>query len=347
MERYIGGEFWYDNKILYQVKQIEIGKAYFMSGGRASLQIICDYLKSIGINEILLPEYICPTVLDCFDYNNIKYDFYRISMHFKIDLDDLHIKSKEKDAILFITFFGFSFSPGELSFISNLKKAGKLIIEDNVQLAFNKNRIGNLSFNSFRKFVPYDGSFLYSDFPLDEFVKKHILGKNTRIPMIRDAREYKKRFIFNGIGEEAEALKKFKDAEVAYYNDTCPVGDIDEKVSIEKLDWNTIIAKRRENYCYAVKQIISIKNVELINNKLNTDDIPIGIPFYIKNRDNIRNGLRRKNIFLPVHWDFKNDMRYTKNSIEQSKDILTFVIDQRYGEEEIEYIVESIKQLNH
>lgn len=345
MDRYIGGEFWYDSNIICRERQLDGNNAYFLSGGQASIQIICDYLNEHDIKSVLLPAYLCPTILDCFENNKIKWTFYKIKENFRIDLEDLRSKCINKKAIFFINYFGFSLTSKEKNIFIEMRNSGRVLIEDNVQCLFNKNPIGNFIFNSFRKFVAYDGCFLYSDYNLEKYLEKYKSRENSRLLIIRRARSMKKEFILSNKGSERYYLESFNQAEQEYYKGNQPIsGDLDEKFSIEHLDWNSIIRKRRENYCYLVNKIKNIRDITILFPLLEEDQVPLGLPVYIKKekRNKLKNDLKKNNIFLPIHWSLSTDKRFESNDREviMSENILTLVIDQRYSFVDLDYLVD-------
>lgn len=344
MDRYIGGEFWYDPNIICKKKQLEETQAYFLNGGRASIQIICDFLNEHCIRNVLLPSYLCRTILDNLEINKITWSFYKIKEDFRIDLEDLRSICKNEKAIFFINYFGRLLSKEEQSFFTEMKNSGKVLIEDNVQGLFNRISIGHFTFNSFRKFVPYDGSFLFSEYNLEKYFKPYINRENSRLDLIRKARRQKQEFILNTIGEERMYLDSFYCAEQEYYkNDQAVIGDLQEKDAIEHLDWDMITWKRQENYLYLVEKIKGHKDISIIFPNIEPNQIPIGLPVYINTgkRDSLRNLLKRNNIFLPIHWNLKDGKRFEDNSneVSMSENIITFVIDQRYNLRDMDYFV--------
>ena len=345
MGRYIGGEFWYNDALICKEGQLD-EKAWFLSGGQSSLQVICDYLKASKINKVVLPSYLCPDILDRFELNNIKYDFYNIAEDFSIDIEDLKMKSVDSPAVFFINYFGFLSSKEEYRILSEIKNEGKILIEDNVHCLFNRNIIGSFSFNSFRKFVPYDGSYLYSDYNLEPYIPKYEKGLSERIHLIREARELKTKFILNKEISENEYLEKFRIADQTYITNNLEVGNKDEKYKIDHIDWKLIAEIRRENYRYLVKMLLELRDIEVIFPELEQDTIPIGLPIYLKKgkRDELRDFLKRQDIFAPIHWNLQNDIRLSKNfvAIEMSKEILTLVIDQRYSKGDMDSIYKFI-----
>ncbi len=368
MGRYIGGEFWYDQSLICENKQLEINDAYFFNGGRASLIIICRFLKSRGIHKVLMPVFLCPSVLDVFDLMEVEYAFYDITEDLRIDSCDLLKKAEYAGAVFFINYFGFPRKEDEAITLSELKAAGKIVIEDNAQFVYSNKRIGSLSFNSFRKIVPYDGSFLYSDFQLEHLCEGLKEVESTRAALVREARRIKTEFIRSAACEdkfcvtrsrtnfiagrtpdEREYLEKFDRAEEVYNRENVILGDALEKEMIERLNWYEIIKKRIENYMFANDLLSGSKYMRPVCPVPDEGFIPLGLPVYISKveRDALRQKLIERKVFLPVHWDIGKDPRVKRNplALEMSKNILTLVIDQRYGKADMEYMVGMIDSL--
>lgn len=345
MERYIGGEFWYDDNLFNKKRTPFKEDTYFLSGGRASLQIICEYLLTKGINRILLPSYMCPSILNCFQKNNFNFDFFRIYRDFKIDLTDLRKKAEKYKAILFINYFGMGITEEEENTLNELQGNGNIIIQDNVQGLFCNKKIGSFVFNSFRKFVPFDGSMLYSTYELSGYIDQYNQMGKKRKDIIHEARELKRRFIVNNIGDETKYLRLFEKAEKLCDDGSEIVGDDEERVILESIDWEKLSIKRNSNYVYLKSRIQGEEGIDVVFSKINDGIIPLGMPVYIKkNRDFVKAALMECNIFLPVHWDIRFNEFLNKNdeAVSISNQILTLVIDQRYGIEDMEFMVEKL-----
>ena len=87
MTFFVGGEFWADSH--YQTGKVSIPaeSMTFLNGGEAAIRLICDYMVSQGVREILMPAYICSTMADAFDRYGVSYTYYLIQENFRIDTD--------------------------------------------------------------------------------------------------------------------------------------------------------------------------------------------------------------------------------------------------------------------
>lgn len=338
----IGGEFWYDPQLMNKTASKLPG--FFLGGGQSCLYVICEYLKKVHVNNVLLPSYICPTLLDLFERQGLTYHFYEIHNDFSVDLSALANLLKADQAILFINYFGLSLKKNELKFFRLLKEEGHITIEDNVH-DLNVGYTGSFSFNSFRKFSPFSGGYLRTDYNITQIIKKMKVHSNY-FSTIRRARELKTAYVLKALGSENIYLDAFHSAEVLYYR-TVSSGDMVEMQNIKYLNLDAIKKKRIENYQYLLPKLQRIKAIEGIFS--NTEDrIPLGFPVYINTslRDYLRLELMKQGIFLPVHWDLRGEKRiHSSYAKEISSRILTLVIDQRYTKEDMDRMICQIEKL--
>ncbi|SHK01278.1 DegT/DnrJ/EryC1/StrS family aminotransferase [Tepidibacter formicigenes] len=331
----IGGEFWFTPEIFNKnSKNFKNIKATFLSGGQSALRAVLNDLEIGKGDIILMPNHLCPTILYSLHEKNIKYIFYKINKDLSIDLKSLEEKISNKNikAIYIINYFGFYHNRKTIEFLKKMReKYNFKIIEDAVQMLWfkNNNFIGDYVFNSYRKFVPIDGSILLS--------KNNRIYKETKdkyYELINKGRSEKKLYIDYEIGNEENYLNTFKEAEKFYYKRKEAYGmNIISKKLLSSLDIEYIKKKRQENYKYLYEKIKKIEFIETIFdiNKIN-DNIPLGFPVYIKNnnRDKIRKLLMNNKIYCPIHWNINNEI---------GKNILTIPIDQRYDFKDMDRVI--------
>lgn len=337
----IGGEFWYEAGIIKNEPSEFAG--IFLGGGQSALYVICEYLKNVEIHSVLLPEYLCPTILDRLDEQGLAYDFYEVNSDFSINLDSITAKIDSFEAIMFINYFGLSTTKEELEFFKGLKEKGIIVIQDQVQSLSNDNYLGDFVFNSYRKFCPYSGSLLYTDSDVSEIIRKLPYNQNY-FELIRRARAKKTEILALKGVNESEYLTAFDAAEESYYS-LVSMGDKWEKEMISSLDIEKIGRSRRENYLYLLKEIAKIKELTPVFKELK-GKVPLGMPVYMdsKNRNLLRQKLIKEGIFLPVHWNLTNENRIkSQKAKEMASKIVTLVIDQRYDAKDMDLMLNAIK----
>jgi dTDP-4-amino-4,6-dideoxygalactose transaminase len=344
---FVGGEFFYDQCWLSDRPTLSTEKTHFLNGGRACLAVIGDYLVGHGINKILLPSYLCPSILDALDRSGLTYDYYQVNEDLSIDLDDLSKKATNFKAVYFINYFGFLHSPETRKYLKDLQKKGILVVEDNAQAGFTDHPIGDFVFNSLRKLVPYDGGYLVTDLDVAPHLSKYRGLPNRRLPLIREYRQRLHDYLVDGAGSYRKLVNLYSLADHYYEIDNVIEGDPGEQQNIERLDWEGIRRIRRENYRYMLEAIASIPEIKPVFPSLQPDAMPLGLPVYVNgvSRDEVYEYLGKKGIGLFIHWEeLRHDLR-TKGkalAISMSGRMLTLATDQRTSREQMDYLADHL-----
>lgn len=75
------------------------------------------------------------------------------------------------------------------------------------------------------------------------------------------------------------------------------------------------------------------------------NEVPLAYPIRIRERDKFRTYLMNNKIYCAVHWPFDGFMPDERpNSIFNAKTLISLPIDQRYGDKEINYMLEVISK---
>ena len=344
---FVGGEFYADTRWLVGKPTISTEKMTFLNGGKACLIVMGDYLRDHGIKKILLPSYLCPTIVTTLEHCGLTCDYYQINPDFSIDLDDLTQKGMNHQAVYFINYFGFLHPLALRNHLASLRQNGVIVVEDNAQAGFNDHPSGDFSFNSIRKLAPYDGGYLSTPVDLSAYVKKYQGCPNRRLPLIRAYRERLADYLYRGTENRAELAQLYQLAETYYESDVVVEGDQQERRQIEQLDWDGMKQVRRENYGYLLGLISGIAELSPIFPVLQEEIMPLGLPVYVSgvSRDGLLDALGNAGIGLTIHWDeLLPDPRLNRNklAVDMASQILTLVIDQRTSHKQMDYLVENI-----
>lgn len=343
----IGGEFWYQNQLQDDGVENNIHEcATLLSGGISAIQYI---ISEINLNEgelILLPTYLCPTIITIIDKLGIKYKLYEVTETLSINIDNIKkmIKDFKVRAVFIINYFGFYHNNKVTNFIRSIKYQGIIVVEDAVQIFWIKKRdefVGDYIFNSYRKFLPIDGSVVIHN-------KKDLFEEvdDNYFNLMESAREYKTKFLAEGLGDEEEMLKIFSKAHDEYYKRERVFG-INKKY-IEFLNHvpeEYLSSIRKSNYEYLYNKLNGNLGIRFI---YNIEDlkrgVPLALPILVENRDKIKIGLMKFNIFAPVHWKLSENDILTNNKIatEISKNIISLPIDWRYNFDDMDYLFDKL-----
>ena len=104
------------------------------------------------------------------------------------------------------------------------------------------------------------------------------------------------------------------------------------------IDYEEVRKRRTQNFSYLHRKLHTINKLTL-----SVPDGAFMYPLYIDNGEEVRKKLQAKKIFIPTIWPAvfnlcnEDDVEY-----DMAKNILPIPIDQRYGIEDMEYIVKEI-----
>ncbi|MBP8858285.1 MAG: hypothetical protein KBG60_09695 [Anaerolineaceae bacterium] len=340
---FVGGEFYYDGRWMTAQPDLDTSGMYFLNGGQACLRVIGESLREMGFQRVLLPAYLCPSIIRALEPAGLQFAFYEVGWDLSININQAARMVTEGDAFYFINYFGFSPALSVQFFIRNLQQHGILVIEDNAQAGFPPESIGDFVFNSLRKQVPYDGGYLKSRFDLQPIISRYSGKPNRRLPLIRAYRQRLAGYLLSGGDDREELQALYEQAEKLYGTDGVVCGDLSERECIEHLDWKGIRQIRRENFLYLLEQAGSVPGVTPIFTRLPEGVSPYGLPVYLDPsiRDRVLDSLGDAEISLLVHWDeiaAHPLTRTNRQAVEMAGSMLTLPVDQRINRKQLDYL---------
>jgi dTDP-4-amino-4,6-dideoxygalactose transaminase len=347
---FVGGEFYADERWRLDEPAIDTSGSLFLNGGKACLTVIGAYLIAQDIREVLLPSYLCPSILNALEPLGLRFAFYQVQPDLSIDLQDLARQAQGQRAVYFINYFGFYQPPEAQTALRELQQKGMLVIEDNAQAAFHPHPLGDFAFSSLRKFCAHDGGYLTTQRDVSAIIAKYADVPNRRLPVIRAYRKKLADYLYQDLDIYDELKVLYARAEELYDNDAVVAGDPQEQAEIERLDWAGIRLARRENYAYLLKAIAGVEAVRPIFPELQTDNMPLGLPVYVEGikRDQLQDKLGEAGIGLTAHWaELAGDPRLNGNAaaVEMASRMLTLVCDQRTSRNQMDFEAALIKQI--
>lgn len=280
--------------------------------------------KTKRISKVYIPYYLCDSVSNVCERENIPYDFYHVGEDFTPQFD----RSLGADEYLYIVNY---FGQLDAGIINDLKTQYGRIILDNVQ-AFFAQPIGEIdTIYSCRKFfgVP-DGAYLYSstdivdeaniDLPTDISMNRmrHILGRFEG----QSASDYFADFRAND--------ELFVDLSLMY------MSKLTHNL-LGAIDYDNVILKRNENW-KILHDALGDKNKLCLHSPIG----PYMYPFCCENGVQVRKTLAEKKIFIPTLWPNVLDFDECELEKDYVRNILPLPIDQRYGIEDMEYMIQEV-----
>ena len=294
------------------------GEALALSSGRACLSfLICRK----GIRKILLPDFLCDVVAKACEHYGVSVRRYRIGPDLR-PLDRQELRTEDGEWLYLVNYYG------QLSQEELLKYAdgSTRVIVDNAQAYFEKPVPGLDTLYTCRKFLGVaDGAFLYTD------------AADTELP--RDESRARMGFV----------LGRFERPAGEYYADAARNN---EELSVEPrrmsdLTWNLLHAvdydrirrARTENFSMLHEALGSLNLLDV-----RTAEGAYAYPLMLKGGREIRRRLIEQKIFVPMLWPNTREEQPENTAARRlAEDILPLPCDQRYGAEEMAFIIQAVR----
>ncbi len=312
----------------------------YMNSGRSAARLLNTMLQG---KKILLPSYICDSVIDVYK-SSMEIVYYNIDKRLGIDLEDLLSKlSDDIDIVYLMHYFG---KVQEESVLSNIIEKQEeyhfVIIEDTTHSVFsNPNTIGDYCICSLRKWFPIsDGAVLYSKNGLDKVECKGVCRK-VSYPKV-DAMILKHSQIHRRVSCNSTYREIFVEEEerVEQEQDNYFLSEISE-ILLRCFSVNELISRRKDNCEYLVKNLPDKWKTVF---DMGSESVPLALPIYCSERDELREYLINNNIFCAVHWPIHEvSLIKRKDMKEMSESMLSLPIDQRYDKKNMEYLIKVLK----
>lgn len=334
----IGGEFDIDiTRIRNAVNTGFADNIAAYSSGRSALyNILADVRRKHGSGTVILPDYLCSSILVSVKHAGMQYVFCPIDDSLEFDRNQFSAVYKPGYAVLMINYFGLMDLSSQVRFIRSTDPAA-IIIEDDVQAyyEFTGPLAGvDYKFTSLRKTfaVPDGGLAVCAEGHLDErqsegsFYKYKMAGsvlKANRNPLLYNDEIYLKLF---EKGEECIDLDlESRMSEISRRL----FGDIDaSRVAY--------IRNRNAGYILAGLKSMGIEPILPISE----DKVPLFVPVWLKDRNKVRKNMFKHDVYCPYHWPI-DGLPLAKGK-EMSEHELSIIIDQRYGHVDMDLILNLI-----
>lgn len=334
----IGGEFQIavTDILNAQNRHFNAPDVYAYSSGRAALYQILKFLKQEKeITHILLPDYLCSSVLVPIKELGLEYSFYPIDEQLELIESEFSKCYKKDIAVLLISYFGLKEIFSQIKFIKGIDE-NAIIIEDDVQAyyEFKKPLDGvDFKFTSLRKtFAVPDGGLVKTKHHLPKVKMPNTFGQyKAAAALLKSMRE--------GNFNDQIYLELFEKGESLIDSEQeCGMSQIAEKL-YSFMNEDHVKVRRLNNARYLIDELKKIGIEPLL--PLKEDYVPLFVPIILKNRDKIRKTMFQKEIYCPVHWSL--DGMEIKRGKEMAKEELSLIIDQRYGRREMDEIISVLK----
>lgn len=323
----IGSEFWDVPTTNQQNKLFPKSTQWYLSG-RSALQAIIKELSAA--RSVSLPSWCCDSMLKPFIEAGLEVHFYPVTF------DGCFVQDIKLDTeVLFLMdYFGYTTPFPDLSGYKGV------IIRDVTHSIFSSTYYdADYYFGSLRKWCGvWSGGYAWTRDR--HMLEKGEADKGEYIKLRSRAMEEKLDYI-EGRCAEKKYLKIYDAAEECLETTGIVAADERDVESALRLDVEKIKKQRRAN-----AEVLRTSFPEwLIFPTLSNADTPMFVPVIVPDgkRDALRRHLINNKIYCPIHWPKSEYHRLDEMTEHIYKNELSLVCDQRYTEEDMNRMVESIK----
>ncbi len=326
--REIGSEFWDIPTIEAENDLFPESTQWFLSG-RSALQAIIDSIE--GAKSVSMPSWCCESMVDPFLKAGIEVHYYPV-YHDEGLVQEIDSCS---DILFLIDYFGYTSSLPDISAFRGI------VIRDVTHSLFSATYSdADFYFGSLRKWCGiWTGGYAWSK------AGHKLLAKtidNTGYTTLRKrAMQLKSSYIHGGEVKNKEYLTVVEEAEDCLDKAGIVLAaDRDEELA-KRLDIGFLKSRRKTN----AKVLFQAFSNWLIFPDPSPTDTPMFVPIFVPDgkRDALRQYLIRNEIYCPVHWPLSGYQRLDDRTEYIYQNELSLVCDQRYEEEDMYRIVETIK----
>lgn len=342
----LGGEFNLDLNTLSETAHsvddyLSEEHPWYFDSGRSALRFAAQGLRP---GTVLLPEYICDSVIAAFSGHPIR--FYRLTPSLEIDMSDLLTKLDGSVCAVFLMhYFGAVQSAAVLGELKAARQQYEFcILEDTTHSLFSMRRtIGNLCVCSLRKwFALPGGGVLYGSGIANREGLFRIQRKSD------NSRAYgmvcKSLFLSNKLDCNQEYLSIFRETEetLDVQEDVFKMSDF-SRFLLHTVDADVLAARRRQNYD-RLKSALAQMDIYPIC-QINAEDCPLVLPIWAEKRDELRHRFMERKIYCAVHWPFDGRQAAERPlARDLAAHMISLPIDQRYDSAHMEYLLNALDQ---
>ena len=294
-------------------------RAVALNCGRNALAYL---IRTRHIRKLWIPKFICNSVIRVCERENVPYALYSIGLDF---LPAQELDLGENEWLYFINYY----AQFDNERISQYVRRYKRVIVDQVQSYFQTPVLGVDTLYTCRKYFGVaDGAFLYTDATLDEELPQDESFERMRFLLGRFERTASEFYSEYAANNERFATEPVKRMSRLTWN------------LLHGIDYDRVKEKRTENFSYLHGKFKPVNKLDLV--------IPDGAfmyPLYIPDGGRIRKALQKEKIYIPTLWPDVFDICLPDApEYDMAMNILPLPVDQRYGQNEMEFIFRRIKK---
>ena len=334
--REIGSEFW-DIPVTDQKCSVWPDHIQWYRSGRSALHAIIKAME--GVHSAAMPSWCCHTMIQPFTDAGIRVCFYRVCYENGKLIQELNRKC---DALFLMDYFGYTHCAHDISGYSGV------VIRDVTHSVFSAEYAdADYYYGSLRKWCGVrTGGYAWTGnggaLPVED------CDGSDYASLRETAMELKKSYINGDAGRSGERaadkryLQIFSQAEERLDHCKAAPAEPRDVELAEKLDLDYIKNHRRAN----AKILMDAFPELLLFRELKEGDCPLFVPVLVPDgrRDRLRRYLTEREIYCPIHWPLSEYHRPGEDEKRIYEQELSLVCDQRYTREDMERMVEVIRE---
>lgn len=294
-----------------------------LNSGRNAFEYI---LRAGKYKKVYLPYYTCDVMLEPVKKLNLEYEYYYINDILEPLFDFKKIKPDQ--AFVYTNYFGV-----KSAYVRELSRVCSNLIIDNSQAFFDIPIPFVDAFNSPRKFfgVP-DGAYLFTNKKLSIRLQFDISTKRFSHLLKRIDEGAKEGYIDFKINDESLSDQPIKQMSKL------------TKALLSNIDYDRSKNCRVVNFNYLNENLFKTNRFKLEN--IN-DIVPMVYPYWPDEGDALRNELIKNKVFIARYWpNIHASLKTGSIETDLVKHLIPLPIDQRYGMEEMQYILKVIRKFH-
>ncbi len=289
-----------------------------LSSGRNCLKYI---IRERNITTLFLPYFLCESLSEVATSESVRIKFYHIDDNFMpLDIDESELN--ETTYIYYVNYYGL-FKDN----ISKVIKRYKYVIVDDTHDFFDRTQYDVDVIYNYRKYfgVP-DGACIISN----DLIANPNYPKGKSLDKVVEMLERDETGQFFHYPTFLEADKHFRS------EDLCYMSNFTENY-LRAIDYETVLENRLRNY-RILRELLGKYN----QLNLSSEELTYMYPLFVSDGESLRTYLKANNIYSLRLWTNMNWNGANANEIRRADNIVLLPIDQRYSDNEMEYIADTV-----
>lgn len=290
-----------------------------LNTGRNCLRYLIRVRK---IRKIYLPYLLCSVISDVCKEENVDIKYYAVDNSLKPDLPE---KLEDFEYLYVINYYG-QYSQ---TYLKELAEKYVNLIVDNVQSYFQQPLDNIDTIYTCRKYFGVsDGAYLYTS--CSEKIDLGWDTSNERLRHLMGRLETSASEFYSAYQANEEALTELPLLQMS----------LGTQNILKGINYSFVEETRTQNYEYLNEKLKNVNELELKAVKG-----AYAYPLLVSKGKTLRKELQKRKIYIPVLWpNVIDDFGFRKEAV-LAENILPIPCDQRYGKEDMEYLVKTIVEL--